>query len=45
MGREMKEMFMSEVGKCFKEGDSESKCVGRGKMAVVISADSLRRDL
>lgn len=31
----MKEMFMSEVGKCFKEG--HSKCVGRGKMAVVIS--------
>lgn len=25
----MKEIFMSEVGKCFKEGDSESKCVGK----------------
>lgn len=25
----MKEIFVSEVGKCFKEGDSESKCVGK----------------
>ena len=39
----MREVFILEVAKCFKAGDSEYKCVGRGKMSVVVSVGLIEK--
>ena len=36
ISRVINEVFTLEVGKCFEEGDPACKCVGTGKVAVLL---------